>query len=137
MEMSFLGFADRGRPPLLTLPRASMSSVSSGSSSYSCRRIICASTRRRSEPKERRDARFLAVIGFPHTEDVAIRATRCVAYDDNAAVEQTEADNADFAVASAIVLDLERRAREDEIRVVEVESALCQSSYPLRWVIRD
>jgi hypothetical protein len=32
----------------------------------------------RSEPKERREARFFAVIGFSHTNDVAIRATRRV-----------------------------------------------------------
>ena len=35
MEISFFGSPERGRPPLLTFPRASMSSVSSGSSSYS------------------------------------------------------------------------------------------------------
>jgi len=35
MEINFFGFSDLGRPPMLTFPRANMSSVSSGSSSYS------------------------------------------------------------------------------------------------------
>jgi hypothetical protein len=38
--------------------------------------IECASTRARSDPKERRDAGFFAVIGFPHAEYIANRATR-------------------------------------------------------------
>ena len=135
--MSFLGFEDRGRPPLFTFPRASMSSVSSGSSAYSCRRITCASTRRRSEPKERRDTRFLAVIGFPHAEDVTIRATRRVANNDNPTMEQTKADDADFTVASAIVFDLERRSRENELCVLEVESAFRKGGGSLDRVIRD
>lgn len=35
MEINFFGFRETGLPPLLTFPRASMSSVNSGSSSYS------------------------------------------------------------------------------------------------------
>lgn len=119
--MSFRGFAERGRPPLFTLPRASMSSVSSGSSSYSCRRMTCASTRARSEPEERRDARFLAVIGFPHAKDVAIRATRRVANHNDPSVKDTKADDSRFAVIPASVLDFERCAREYKCCVVEVE----------------
>jgi len=114
-----------------------MSSVSSGSSSYSCRRITCASTRRRSEPKERGDTRFLAVIDFPHAEDVAIRATRCVANNDNPTMEQAKADDADLIVVSAIVFDLERRSRENELRVLEVESAFRECGCSLGRVIRD
>ena len=34
-EMSFLGLSDRGRPPFFICARANVSSVSSGSSSYS------------------------------------------------------------------------------------------------------
>ena len=68
---------------------------------------------------------------------MAIRATRCVAYDDNAAVEQTEADYADFTVVSAIVFDLERRSRENELCVLEVESAFRECGCSLGRVIRD
>ena len=137
IEMSFRGFEERGRPPLLTLPRASMSSVSSGSSSYSFRRMTCASTRARSEPKERRDTRLFAVIGFPHAEDVAIRATRRVANDNNTTVEQTEADDAEFTVVSAIVFDLECRSRENQLCVLEIESAFREGSCSLGRVIDD
>jgi hypothetical protein len=114
-----------------------MSSVSSGSSSYSCRRITCASTRARSEPKERRDTRFLAVIGFPHAKDVAIRATRRIPYDDYPAAEQTEADDADFTVVPAGVLDLKRRALKDNFRIFEVEPSLLEGGCPLGRVVRD
>ena len=93
--------------------------------------------RARSEPEERRDTRFLAVIGFPHAKDVAIRATRCVAYDDDATVENAEADDSDFAVVSAGVLDRKRRTCEDNLCVIEVESAVLKSGRSLGRVVRD
>lgn len=130
IEMSFRGFEERGRPPLFTLPRASMSSVSSGSSSYSRRRITCASTRARSEPEERRDARFLAVIGFPHAKDVAIRATRRVANHNDPSVEDTKADDSRFAVVPADILDFERRAGKDNCRILEVQTAFSKGGRP-------
>lgn len=126
--MSFRGLAERGRPPLFNMPRASMSSVSSGSSSYSCRRMTCASTRARSEPEERCDARFLAVIGFPHAKDVAIRATRRVAYNNNPSVKDTKADDSRFAVIPASILSLECRAGKYKCRIPKVESALSKGS---------
>ncbi len=57
---------DTGRPPLLTFARASISSVSSGSSSYSVTFTTCLSTREKSDFKERGDAGLFAFIGFPH-----------------------------------------------------------------------
>ena len=114
-----------------------MSSVNSGSSSYSCRWITCASTRARSEPEERRDARFLAVICFPHAKDVAIRATRRIANDDNPTMEQTKADNSRFAVVPAVVLDFKRRSRENELRVLEVKPALGKGGCLLGRIERD
>lgn len=132
IEMSFRGFAERGRPPLFTVPRASMSSVSSGSSSYSCRRMTCASTRARLEPEERRDTRFLAVIGFPHAKDMAIRATRRVANHNDPSVKDTKADDSRFAVIPARILDLEPRASKNKCRILKVESAFSKGgcSFP-------
>jgi hypothetical protein len=53
---------------------------------------------------------LFAVIGFPHAEYVAIRATRRVANHDHSSSQQSEADNARLAVVPAVVLDLERRS---------------------------
>jgi hypothetical protein len=137
IEMSFRGFAERGRPPLFTLPRRSMSSVSSGNSSYSRRRITCASTRARSEPEERRDARFLTVIGFPHAKDVAIRATRSVANHHDPAVKHAETDDSRFAVAPADILDFERRTGKNKCRIVKVQTALCKGGCSFPWIEGD
>ena len=82
--MSLRGFEEIGLPPLLTEARASMSSVSSGSSSYSPGWIGCASTRARSDYKERRDAGLFAFIGFSRAEDAAIRASWDVTHYDHA-----------------------------------------------------
>src|SRR5687768_15341932 len=120
IEMSLRGLAERGRPPLFTLPRASISSVSSGSSLYSWRWITWASTRRRSEPKLRRDARFLAVICFPHAKHVAIRATRGVANNDDPATEHAKADDSSLAILPSVVLDFECGPGEDNLGVPEI-----------------
>jgi hypothetical protein len=57
--MSRRGFAETGRPPFLTVARASISGVASGSSTYSRAFVTCASTRFRSDFKERCDGAFL------------------------------------------------------------------------------
>ena len=93
--------------------------------------------RARSDFKERCDAGLFAFICFPHAEDVAIRATRCVANNDNPTMEQAKADDADLIVVSAIVFDLERRSRENELCVFEVESAFRECGCSLGRVIRD
>ena len=69
--MSLRGFGDTGLPPRFTLPRLIISVVSCGSSRYSFERMVCASTRGRLDFKERRDALFLAAIGFPHAKYMA------------------------------------------------------------------
>jgi hypothetical protein len=94
--------------------------------------MTCASTRARSEPKERRDARFLAVICFPHAKDVAIRATRGVANHNDPTLEDTEADDSRFAVVLTEILDFERRAGKNKWRIVKVQTALCKGgcSFP-------
>lgn len=86
-EINFRGFGDKGLPPLFTFARASISSVRSGSSSYSSGLTLWASTRARSDFKERRNAGLFAFIGFPHTENVAIRATRRVSHDNDPPVQ--------------------------------------------------
>jgi len=109
-----------------------MSSVNSGSSSYSCRWITCASTRARSEPEERRDARFLAVIGFPHAKDVAIRATRRVTHHNDPSMKDTKADDSRFAVTPTRILNLESRASKNKYRILKIKSALSKGgcSFP-------
>jgi hypothetical protein len=77
-----------------------------------------------SEPKERGDARLLAVIGFPHAEDMAIRATRGVANHYQSLAEEAEADEAPLAVLLANVFDLKIRAGEDHRGIFKIKSAL-------------
>ena len=53
-----------------SIARANISSVSSGSSTYSSSRILCFATLVRFDPKDRRDALLLSLICLPHTEYV-------------------------------------------------------------------
>jgi hypothetical protein len=135
--MSCRGLADRGRPPLLTTARASMLSVSSGSFRYSDGLMTCASTRARSEPKVRREAVLLTVVGLSHAEDVANRATRGVADDYEPASEQTEAEDSAFTVVFAHVFDLDGHALEDRFGVREVQASFGQRPFSLGRVERN
>jgi hypothetical protein len=67
-EMSCRGFAERGRPPLLTVARESISSVSSGSCSCSGREMRRASTRARSDFEVRCETGLLTMVGLAHAE---------------------------------------------------------------------
>jgi hypothetical protein len=82
--ISLRGFGDRGRPPLLTTARASISSVSSGSSRYSLRRMTWESTFARFDLKVAREALLLTAICFPHAENVPYIAARRVTEDHHA-----------------------------------------------------
>ena len=124
--MSCRGLSDLGRPPFLTTARANIASVSSGSSLYSCGLITCASTRSRSEPKVRREAGLFTFIGLSHAEDMAFRATRRVANDHQATIQQAKADDSLLTVVLANVFDLNRHALEDCNCVIEVEPSLFQ-----------
>jgi hypothetical protein len=137
IEISLFGFKDRGRPPLLMVPRASISSVNSGSSSYSCGWMTCAATLDRSDPKEWRDTRFLSVICFPHAEDVAIRATRRVADHHHSITKHPKADDSFFAVVLAQVFRLESRACKDQDRIRKVKASRLYCFDSLRWVVGD
>src|SRR5450432_3748416 len=108
--MSCRGFAERGRPPLLTVARASISSVSSGSSSYSGREMRCASTRARSDFEVRCETGLLTGIGLSHAEDVANRATRRVADNHHPAFQGAVANDSSLAIALTSVFDLDRDA---------------------------
>jgi len=133
--MSCRGLAERGRPPFLMTARASISSVSSGSSLYSTGLTTCASTRARSEPKVRREAGLLTFVCLSHAEDVANRATRGVADHYEPAAEQTKAEDSVFTIVLALVLDLDRDAVEDSIGVLEVQTPLSQRALALGRIV--
>ena len=126
IEINCRGFAERGRPPLLTTARSSISSVNSGSSRYSDALIRCVSTLARSEPKVRREARFFPVICFPHAEYVAYRATRRVSDHNQSASQFSEADDPLLAIVPTRVLDLHGRPCKDKWRIFKVEPPVPQ-----------
>lgn len=136
-EMSWRGLGERGRPPLLTTARRNISSVSSGSSLYSERRIRCASTRFRSEPKVRREAVLLTAVGLSHAEDVAIRATRGIADYDQAVFELAVANHSNLAIVLARVLNLYGQAGEHERGIFEIQASFLQRSSPLVRIVGD
>ena len=132
-EINFRGFVESGLPPLLTFARASMSLVRRGNSSYSFAFILCASTRSRLDFKERRDAGFFAAIGFPHAENVAIRATRRVTDDDHSALQQAVANDASFAIVFSQILKFHSHTCKDVLGVGEIQSqvGLCPGALDL------
>jgi hypothetical protein len=133
-EISLRGFAETGRPPLFMVARVNISSVSSGSSSYSLRFITCASTRVRFDFKERRDARFFSTISLPHTENVAIRSSHNVAHHDHSIAQESEADHPSLSVVLATILNVQRAAGKHNRRVFEIQTALGESRIPLRRI---
>jgi hypothetical protein len=125
-EMSLRGLVDTGLPPLLTFARANISSVSSGSSSYSLASTKCASKRARSDFEERRDALLFTFICFPHTEDVTNRATRRVANNDHSAFQKAKTDDAGFTIVLAKIFNLNRDAFKDYFSVSEIKPSVSQ-----------
>jgi hypothetical protein len=122
--MSWRGFSDFGRPPLLTTARASMASVSSGSSLYSCGLILCASTRGRSDPDVRRETGLFTIVCLSHAEDMALCATRGISHHNHSALQLAEADDAALTVFLADILELDRHPLEDKGSVLEVQATL-------------
>jgi len=80
---------------------------------------------------------LLAVIGFPRTEDVAIRAARGVADDNHPISEHSEADDPRLAVFLARVFGLEIRRFEDRLRVIKVKLWCGKCPGSLRWIVGD
>jgi len=77
--MSRRGFAETGRPPFLTVARASISGVASGSSTYSRAFVTCASTRFRSDFSALRKAerlRNLSLCGLTLRSAAALNPGR-------------------------------------------------------------
>jgi len=87
-----------------------------------------------SDFKEWRDAVLFAFICFPHAEDVAIRATRCVAHDDYPSFQHSVADNTCFAVVFSRIFDLQSDTRKDQCSVRKIQPALRQRFVALGWV---
>ena len=125
------GFGDLGRPAFLKTVRANISSVISGSSSYSSGSMTCASTRLRSEPKVRREAGLLTIVGLSHAEDVTHRATRGVADDHQAVPQHSKAEDPGLPVVPPLVFDLGGQSIEDQCGILEVKSAVGQSPLAL------
>ena len=96
-----------------------------------------AATLESSDPKDRRDACLLAVIGFSHAENMAVRATRCVANDDHPIAEHAEAKHPRFSVVLAYVSCLEIRPTEDFFGVLEVEATSSQGICTFLRIVRD
>ena len=97
MEISLRGLVERGRPPFFTTARDKVSSVSSGSSLYSCGRIECASTLARSDFKVWCETCFLTMVCLSHAENVARSASWRVPDHHQPARKQAVADDAGLA----------------------------------------
>ena len=129
------GLAERGRPPFFTTARASISSVSSGSSLYSDGLMTCLSTRARSEPEVRRETGLLTIVCLSHAEDVASRATRGIADYHEPAGQQPEAQDSAFTIVPARILDFDRQALEDNDGVLEIQAPLCERLLALGGIV--
>jgi len=99
--------------------------------------MTCAATRDRSDPKERRDTRLLTVIGFPHAEDMAIRATRRVADDDHSIAEHAEANHPLLTVILTYILYLEAWSAKDKFSIFEVQASQRQGLCALLRIVCD
>jgi hypothetical protein len=63
---------------------------------------------------------LLTFIGFPHAENVAILATRCVSDDNHPVAQHREADHPPLAKVLAKVFSFEEPPFKDEFGVLEV-----------------
>ena len=88
-----------------------------------------------SEPKVRREASLLTIIGLSHAEHVAIRATRRVPNNYQSVFQASVADDSTFAVVLARVFDLDCRPFEDGQGIFEVETALDERLLSLGWIV--
>jgi hypothetical protein len=131
------GFGDLGLPAFLKTARASISSVSSGSSSYSSGLMTCASTRLRSEPKVGRKVVLLTVVGLPHAEHMANSATLRVPNHHQPALKKPKADDSGLSIVLPLVLDLRGQAREHPLGVFEVQSTVGERPVTLWGIVGD
>jgi hypothetical protein len=136
-DINLRGFIDTGLPPFLILARFNTGSVSSGSSSYSVAFTTCASTRAKSDFKERRDAALFAFIGFHHTKYMATCASRRRAHNNHPAFQIATTNYAGFAVVFARVFIFQSDSGENLRRVPKIQPAICEGLGALRWVEGD
>ena len=132
-----LGLADLGLPAFLKTARENISSVISGSSSYSSGLMTCASTRLRSEPKVRRKAGLFTFVGLSHAENMAYCAAWRVPDDYQTVLKHSEADDPSLSVVLPLVFDLGSQPIEDRCGIVEVKSAVGQSPVTFGWIVGD
>jgi hypothetical protein len=90
--------------------------------------------RAKSEPKVRREASLLTMIGLSHAEHVANRATRCVPNDNHSVFQMAVANDPGFAVVFASVLNLDGCSIEDGQGVLKVETALSEGLLSFGWI---
>ena len=99
--------------------------------------MTCASTRGRSDFKERCEAGLFTCVCLPHAEDVAILAARGVADHHSAAFKQTVANDSAFSIVQAVIVDFDSHPREDLSCVFEVQASFCESLLAFDWVVGD
>jgi hypothetical protein len=78
----------------------------------------------RSDPKDRREARFFAGICFPHTDDVTPGVTRRIDDLHKPTPKQAKANDPRLSVVLTHVLDLSRDAVENLGGVREIKPSL-------------
>lgn len=132
-----LGLIDLGLPAFLKTVRENISSVISGSSSYSSGLMTCASTRLRSEPKVGCKASFFTIVCLSHAEYVTNIATRRVPNNHESILQHTEAQDPDFAVVLPCVFNLGGHSVKDPRCVLKIKPPVSQCLIALRRVVRD
>jgi hypothetical protein len=78
---------------------------------------------------------MLTSIGLSHAEDVAIRATRRVADDDQASFELAVAEHPGFAIVLARVFDLHGHTGEDDRGIFKVQASFLQRTGTLVRIV--
>jgi len=99
--------------------------------------ITCESTRLRSEPEVRRKAGLLTIVCLSHAEDVAIRATRCIPNDYDAALEQSEADYSHFTVFFTLIRNLNGDALENYRGIFKIKSTFNKGLVTFPWIVKN
>ncbi len=77
------------------------------------------------------------MIGLTHAEDVANRATRCVADDNYPALQRAVANDPPLAVVLAGVLYLDRDPSEHKGGVFEIEASLFERLNAFGRIVSD
>jgi hypothetical protein len=90
-----------------------------------------------SEPKVRREASLLTIIGLSHAEHVANRATRRVSDDDHPACQEAITDDSALSVVPSRIFNLDGRTFKDRHCVSEVETTLHESLFSLSLIKGD